>query len=245
MTVTRKAGAVHHLHARLRRQLLRVLGDADGREHHQVRVTALEQELLGARRRDHALDDLGGVVARPSPPVVREVVEDDLLALLPPGQAIRAGPVAARREERRAAVRIGQVRLPGDEHLGEPVEQRDRRLRGHQADGHRVDDLDLLERRQEEGAAAVDRLGPVDGRLHRLGVERRSVVELHVRAQLELDRRAVGCDLPRLRQRRRELGRGAPGTPAGPRRAGAARGTRGPPPRWPGRPSEARRGSRR
>jgi hypothetical protein len=87
-----------------------------------VRVAPLEQKLLRARRRDHALNDLGGMVARPPAPVVGEVIEDDLLALLPPRQPIRPGPVAARGEEGGTPVSVGQARLPRDEHFGQAIE---------------------------------------------------------------------------------------------------------------------------
>ena len=173
-------------------------------------VAPLQEELLRPRRRHHALDDLGDVVAGEAAPVVREVIEQDRLALVPPGQPVGAGPVGAGGEEGRPMVRVGQVGLPRDEDLGEPVEERHRGLGGHEADGHPVDGLDLLERLQEERAAPADRLRPLDGRLHRLGVEDRPVVEPDVRPELEVDPRAVGGDGPRLGEGGPELGRGAP-----------------------------------
>ena len=202
-----EARRLHQLDAGLARDLLRVLGDPDGRQHDQVGVALLQQELLGPGARDDALDHLGDVAPRPALPVVGELVEHELLALVPAGEPVGPGAVHGAREVGGAAVGVGEMGLPGDEHLGEPREERDRGLRRDQADGHPVDDLDLLEGLEEEGPAPAHRLRALDRQLDRLRVEERAVVELDVRAELQLDRAPVGGDGPRLGQRGRQLRR--------------------------------------
>ena len=184
------------------------------RRHLDHHVDAARQHLCHAgvgvgQGPEHHRLELGRAV-----PVVGIGLQDDGLVRLPLDERERPGPdgVAAeilalrldrgRRDD--GACRRGEVRQERRVGLrqGEGHRQVVRRLhRGHRRE----------EERQRERAGIVERVAlvqhPVEGELHRLGVQRRAVVEGHALAQVEPVGQSVVRDLPAFGQLRHDVQR--------------------------------------
>ena len=124
-------------------------------------------------------------------PVVGELLDDDAVLLHPLDELVGAGA-----DRLLAELVAGLLRgLRRDHHAGAVGELRDERRERAlevQADGQRIDDLDLLDRRDlGPPERALHRQMALEGELRRLGIERLAVVELDVRAQLDRHRLAV------------------------------------------------------
>ena len=137
-------------------------------------------------------------------PVAVVARQHQIAAALPCDELERPGadqPLAAielvgRPAFRRAARRRG---VRQDRQVGEIDRQQGRGRAGRDAQGQRIDDLDTchLARDRGERRRAVGHLGgALEGEDHVFGGEGRAVLELHVRAELELPHR-VADRLPR------------------------------------------------
>ncbi len=194
------------------RAALELADEVGGHAHDHVEGPGEQLREPGLVLDDRAVDDAIDL-DRPAP-VVGVLLEHDLLAPLPAHVAERAG---AHRVERIVGAPFphGGGAHDGRGGRGEDREERGARLLEHEAHRglvHHLDGLDVAEEVAGEGILAelVGRmLGvelPLDGELHRLGVEGRPVVELDGLAQLERVPEAVLRDGPGFGQPGDDLG---------------------------------------
>ena len=189
------------------------LGDHVGR-HLDHQVDPAGQQLVDPRIGVGDRAEHDAAQGRGAGPMVFVPLHRDLAVRLPPGKAERPGAdrvaavVLAMRHHRRGrhdqTGGVGQVR-------------QQRRIGRVEVEAHRqiVDDLGVLDRREEErqrkGAGVVVGVAlvqhAVEVECHRIGVERRAVMEHHAVAQIERVDRAVLADVPAFRQGRLDLQR--------------------------------------
>ena len=201
------AGEHHADPRRLVHGKLRVLAQrrqlrGRGEQHH-VGVARLQRDhpraLLGHHLEDDAVDE------RLVAPVVGIALDDHVRVGLPLDELERAS-ADGRPAEVGAHLLHGGRRHDAHAVHRERAEDRPVGLLRDHVDGEVVDDLGAAQRarqaRPARGRLAVERA--VEREAHRLGIERRAVVELHVRAQLESHARGRH-DLVRGRERGLDL----------------------------------------
>ncbi|MNI22753.1 hypothetical protein D3C73_763160 [compost metagenome] len=162
-----------------------------------VHVAGADGGEGGGRVADEAEDD--GVQARGRAPIAVAADQGQLAAALPALQLEGTGADRGDGVGRGARGRDHDRVAPGQD-----IGQGRHRPGQMDAQGRRIDDLDLADR-FEQGLLGVGRpLGgdPVEREFGDRGVERRTVREGHAASQMEGPGQAVGRGFPRVRQRR-------------------------------------------
>ena len=177
--------ALHQLDAGPAGQVVRRLIGPDRVEVHHVDLAARQHELLRADVGNDPDQDAVQVPVGPSAPVRRVALEHDELIFLRLHGLERPGAVDVRGEPGPPVIRIAGVRLPVDEDFGQPERECRGRLGEQHADRQGIHHLDLLHPAEERGRPHPELLDAVERQLDRFGVQRRPVVELHPRPQLE------------------------------------------------------------